>query len=83
MDQKVLVGTTDGLYEVGGGQPIQKAAAGHEVTSLAKGDSGWWAIIDRREVWHSAHRILFACFSPPSLYILPDAHTLQARHPRS
>ncbi len=40
MDQKVLVGTTDGLYEVGGGQPIQKAAAGHEVTSLAKGDSG-------------------------------------------
>ncbi len=53
MDQNVLVGTTDGLYEVDGGQPIQKAAAGHEVTSLAKGDSGWWAIIDRREVWHS------------------------------
>ncbi len=53
MDQKVLVGTTDGLYEVGGREPIQKAAAGHEVTTLAKDGSGWWAIIDRREVWHS------------------------------
>ncbi len=53
MDHKVLVGTTDGLYEVGGRQPIQKAAAGHEVTTLAKDGSEWWAIIDRREVWQT------------------------------
>jgi len=54
MDQKVLLGTTDGLYEVGGHQPVQKAAAGHEVTSLVRGGSDWWAIIDGREVWHCA-----------------------------
>ena len=49
MQQKVLVGTTDGLHELNHGRPIR--VAGREVTALANGDSGWWAIIDGREVW--------------------------------
>ena len=48
MERKVLVGTGGGLYEAGGEEPIQ--FAGHEVTSLASGDSGWWAIIDGRQL---------------------------------
>ena len=51
MDQKILVGTTDGLYEVIGDR--HDRVIGHEVTSMASGDSGWWAIIDGREVWHA------------------------------
>ncbi len=44
MERKVLVGTGDGLYEAGGKKLIQ--FSGHEVTSLASGHSGWWAIVD-------------------------------------
>ena len=51
MQPTVLVGTTDGLHELGEERRVQ--LAGHEVTSLARGDSGWWAIIDGREVWRS------------------------------
>ena len=49
MQSKILVGTTDGLHEVDGERRI--LLGGHEVTSLASGDAGWWAIIDGREIW--------------------------------
>jgi photosystem II stability/assembly factor-like uncharacterized protein len=49
MEQTLLVGTTDGLHEIPGKGKID--FAGQEVRSLAKSDSGWWAIIGRREVW--------------------------------
>jgi hypothetical protein len=51
MPQKILVGTTNGLYEVGDNKPIQFPE--REVRTLAGGASGWWALIDRREVWRS------------------------------
>ena len=53
MQRKVLVGTTDGLHELQGESSVK--IAGHEVKSLATGDSGWWAIIDDGEVWRSAN----------------------------
>ena len=49
---KVLVGTTDGLHELGGSEGVQ--IAGHEVNSLARDASDWWAIVDEREVWRSS-----------------------------
>lgn len=49
MQPRVLVGTTEGLHDLGEKRRIP--VAGHEVTSLAWGDSGWWAAIDGREVW--------------------------------
>ncbi len=51
MQQKILVGTTDGFCEVGDSQRMQ--LAGHEVGSLINSDSNWWAVLDRREVWRS------------------------------
>ena len=51
MEQKILVGTTDGFYEVGDSQ--RRQLAGHEVGALTTSDSSWWAILDRREVWRS------------------------------
>lgn len=44
----LLVGTTDGLYEVGGESPSQ--VAGGEVTCLARGGGRWWALADDRRV---------------------------------
>ena len=51
MQPRVLVGTTEGLHDFGEERRIP--VTGHEVTSLAGGDSGWWAAIDDREVWRS------------------------------
>ena len=51
MQQKVLVGTSDGLHELSDDRQIR--VAGREVTSLARDDSGWWAVIDGHEVWKS------------------------------
>ena len=51
MQHKVLVGTTDGLYEVS--DNAETLISGHEVTCLARGASGWWAIVDGRELWTS------------------------------
>jgi hypothetical protein len=51
MPPKVLLGTTKGLYEVGSDQPIR--FAGREIRALARDDSNWWAVINRREVWRS------------------------------
>lgn len=52
MQQKVLVGTDDGLHELGNGGDVR--VAGHEVGALAGDEKGWWAILDGREVWRSA-----------------------------
>lgn len=49
----VLVGTEDGLVEVSGGKAPTIALAGHTVTSLTRGKDGWWAIVDKGELWHS------------------------------
>ena len=52
MQQEVVVGTTGGLHQPGGDKDI--LLSGHEVTALARDASDWWAILDRREVWHSS-----------------------------
>ena len=52
MQRKILVGTIDGLHELGDNGRVQMA--GHEIKSLALGDSGWWAVLDEGEVWRSA-----------------------------
>ena len=46
--QKILVGTADGLYEIG--EKPRTAVAGHEITSLA-GGAARWAVVDGREIW--------------------------------
>ena len=51
MGQTVLVGTADGLHELGDSR--RDLLDGHEVTSLARREPGWWAIIDQAEVWRS------------------------------
>ena len=45
----VLVGTTDGLHELGAQERTH--LAGHEVGALAREDSTWWAIVDGRAIW--------------------------------
>ena len=47
----LLVGTDDGLHEVGNGRETR--LAGHKLDSIAKDASGWWAVLDGREVWHA------------------------------
>lgn len=49
---EVLVGTADGLHELGVRRSVR--LAGHEFTWIAKHASGLWAIVDGRQVWHSA-----------------------------
>ena len=52
MQQKVLVGTADGLRQLGEDGCVHMA--GHEVGALTRDDSGWWAIVDGCEVWRCA-----------------------------
>ena len=49
MEQNILVGTEDGLRQLGGDGGVHMA--GHQVSALTRDDSGWWAIADGREVW--------------------------------
>jgi hypothetical protein len=49
MHPQILVGTSDGLYEVSDHRLVQ--FSGHAVNALARSNGGWWAIINRREVW--------------------------------
>ena len=49
---KVLVGTTDGLHELGKDRSVR--LAGHEVTWVTNHASGRWAIVDGKEIWHAA-----------------------------
>ena len=50
-DERVLVGTTDGLWDAGASQRIH--FDGREVRSLVASDSGPLAILDSREVWRA------------------------------
>jgi hypothetical protein len=47
----ILVGTADGLHVLG--QESRTALEGHEVTALARGRGGWWAILDACELWRA------------------------------
>ncbi|WKZ17097.1 MAG: hypothetical protein QY317_07205 [Candidatus Jettenia caeni] len=51
MQQRILVGTDNGLYEVHENRYIQ--FTGREVKSLASNAPGWWAIINHQEIWQS------------------------------
>ena len=50
---KVLVGTTDGLHELG---KDSVRLAGHEVSCVTNHASGRWAIVDGKQIWHAAPR---------------------------
>ena len=51
MEPEILVGTTDGLYQV---SPERDAwLEKHEISWLAQDSSRWWAVLDGREVWCS------------------------------
>lgn len=47
----VLVGTADGLHELGANR--RSHLAGHEITALAREGSRWWTIVDGRTIWYS------------------------------
>lgn len=53
---RILVGTGDGLHMFGdgGGGPVQHS--GRSVTALGRDDWELWAVLDQREVWHTAAR---------------------------
>jgi hypothetical protein len=45
----ILVGTDDGIHQVGGGQASWLPGKG--VAALARGDGALWALVDGRELW--------------------------------
>ena len=49
MKPTVLVGTIDGLHQIGNHPTIE--LPGHEVRSLARNGSRWWAVVDMRAAW--------------------------------
>lgn len=51
IDEKILLGTTDGLWDVGNGEC--RRFEGREVQSLSRDDSGLMAIIDGQQIWQS------------------------------
>ena len=51
---KVLVGTTDGLHELGKDRSVRLAR--HEVSWVTNHASGRWAIVDGKQIWHAAPR---------------------------
>jgi len=51
MVRKILVGTENGIHELGNGGGVR--LSGSEITALAKGDSGWWAVLDGHEIWRA------------------------------
>ena len=46
----ILVGTKDGLHTAGG---TQVWLEGRDVSSLAIGADGWWAVVDEHEIWRT------------------------------
>ena len=48
---RLLVGTTDGLYELGAREGSH--LNGHEITALAGDGRWWWALVDGRTLWRS------------------------------
>ena len=51
MIPRVLVGTVDGIHELGEEREVH--LAGHRAGCLAKDASSWWAVIDDTEIWRS------------------------------
>jgi hypothetical protein len=52
---RILVGTTDGIHEVGdSGRRGAIRHPGRDVTMVAPEDNQLWAILDGREIWHTA-----------------------------
>lgn len=52
---RIFVGTEDGLHEFDqSGRPGAVRHAGREVTALAPEGWNFWAILDGREIWHTA-----------------------------
>src|SRR5262245_6751784 len=52
--QTIFVATDDGLHVLdAAGDTRVEDLAGRELAALARGDHGWWAIADRREIWRS------------------------------
>ncbi|MCF6159139.1 MAG: hypothetical protein E3K32_11375 [wastewater metagenome] len=51
MEQKILIGTENGLYTLN--ENLEVRFAGHEVRSLTNHNSHWWGIINHREIWRS------------------------------
>lgn len=55
----ILVATAEGLHVVAGDGAVRADLAGREVVAHAADAGGWWAIVDRRELWRGeagAHR---------------------------
>jgi len=53
MEQKILVGTGGGLWELAGeGARAVEALAGHAITALAVDGTDTWAIVDDAALWH-------------------------------
>lgn len=48
---RLLVGTSDGLYELGAREPTH--LNGHEITAVAGDGRWWWALVDGRTLWRS------------------------------
>ena len=54
MESKIMVGTADGLHQLGPQRDVWLET--HEITWLAQDGSSWWAILGGRELWRSEGR---------------------------
>ena len=52
MDQRILVGTSDGLHTLNG-DANKVHIGGHPVKALAGNEYGWWCAVDEGDVWHA------------------------------
>ncbi len=50
----VLVGTKDGLFELG--SRSRTHLGGHRITAVAVDGSAWWAAVDERDIWRGTWR---------------------------
>jgi hypothetical protein len=48
---RILVGTQDGLRDVGDGSTMHDPLRGADVTALCHHDGGVWALVDEQELW--------------------------------
>ncbi len=46
---RTLIGTADGLYELGSESPA--VLSGHRIDALARGEGEWWVLTDGSDVW--------------------------------
>ncbi|MEE8278624.1 MAG: hypothetical protein V3R89_07890, partial [Thermoanaerobaculia bacterium] len=49
MHGPTLLGTANGLHELGADGPVQ--FEGQEVSTLAENGDTWWALVDHKELW--------------------------------